>query len=430
MNSRYYSGVAFRRTTICCSAVAIVATWCVNVDAQTAAPATRQVRQTRSADDKTPMQLFPVEPLWTLALNNALTAAPAFDETRAFFPLEGDQLAAYDLVARRQLWIAAVGTTVEPVVGHELLFVFGPESLVALRAADGMIAWTLPLEETLVAPPALSGEWLVTASTSGDIVARNARDGAVAWRQHLEAAAHAQPEIAGGRIFVPTSDSHVVALESKTGMRLWDSKLGKPGNEILAAGDRLYLGSEDRHFYCLNAGTGAVEWQWPTGANVIGRPVVDEQTVYFVSLDNVLRALNRSSGVQRWKSPLPLRPSTGPLKWSQTLVVTGTTPGLKAYKATDGKPAGQASTPSELSAPPRLLSDPSQPFPVLLAVTSDITGRATVTALTRTVEPAMQAVSALPNAVAVPAALADPPADLGPVSPLPNLFQVSPVAGP
>src|SRR5262245_1936392 len=389
MNSRYYNGVAFRRTTICCSAVAIVAAWCINVDAQNATPAPRQVKQTRSADDKTPLQLFPIETLWTLALNNALTAAPAFDETRAFFPLEGDQLAAYDLIERRQLWIASVGTTVEPVVGHGLVFVFEPGSLAALRAADGTIAWTMPLDDTLAVPPSLSGEWLVTASASGDIVARTARDGAVVCSQHRNAGAHARPEIAGARMFVPTSDSHVVALDSKTGRPLWDTKLAKAGNEILVAGDRLYLGSEDRHFYCLNAGTGAVEWQWPTGANVIGRPVVDEQTVYFVSLDNVLRALNRSSGVQRWKSPLPLRPSSGALKWSQPLVVTGPTAGLKAYEAPDGKPAGQATTPSELSAPPHRVADPSLPFPVLLAVTSAFRGRGRVTASTRTADPAM-----------------------------------------
>jgi hypothetical protein len=172
-----------------------------------------------------------------------------------------------------------------------------------------------------------------------------------------------------------------------------------------------------------------VEWRWPTGANVIGRPVVDEQTVYFVSLDNVLRALNVSSGVQRWKSPLPVRPITGPIKWSQTLVVTGTAAGLKAYNAADGKPAGQATTPSELSAPPYLLNEPSQPFPILLTVTSDITGRATVTASTRTVEPEISVTAALPNAF-VPQAPAEPPKDLGPVTPLPNLFPVSPAVGP
>jgi outer membrane protein assembly factor BamB len=427
--SRYYSGVAFGRTTICCSAVAVAAAFCVHVDAQTATTASRQVRQTRSADDKTPLQLFPVASLWTLALNNALTAAPAFDETRGFFPLEGDQLAAYDLVGRRLLWMAPVRTTVEPVAGDGFVFVVEPDALVALHVQDGVVAWKVPFTETLAVPPAFAGEWLVIATTTGDIVARHARDGAVAWRQHLNAPAHARPEIAGTRLFVPTSDAHVIALNVNSGAPLWDRRLGKAGNEIFATNERLFLGSEDRYFYCLNAATGVVEWRWPTGANAIGRPVVDERTVYFVSLDNVLRALSLSSGVQQWKSSLPVRPSTGPIKWSQTLVVVGTTPGLKAYNAKDGKPAGQASTPSEVSAPPHLIADPSSPLPVLLAVTSDITGRATLAASTRTVEPTIVAVAPLPNA-AVPAPPVDPPEDLGAVNPLPNLSLVSPAAEP
>ena len=413
----------------CCGVAALVVASCVSVAAQTGTTVSRQVKQKRSADDKTPMQLFPVETLWKLALNNPLTAAPAYDETRGFFPLEGDQLVAYDLLARRRLWIASIRTTVEPVVGNGLVLIFEPEALVALRVEDGTVAWKVPSADDVAVPPALEGEWLVTATTEGDIIARRARDGSVVWRQHLDAPAHARPEITSTRIFVPTSDSVVVALDSRTGMRLWNRRLGKAGNEILAAGERLYLGSEDRYFYCLNTRTGVVEWRWPTGANVIGRPVVDDQRVYFVSLDNVLRSMNVSNGVQQWKSGLPVRPTTGPLKWSKTIVVTSTAPSLKAYNAEDGKSAGEVYTTSELSAPPHLLTEPSLPFPVLVVVTSDITGRATVTASTRTVEPEMTKIASLPNAIAVPVPV-DPPKDLGKVTPLPTLFQVNPAVGP
>ncbi len=181
-------------------------------------------------------------------------------------------------VGRRLLWTAPVHTTVEPVVGNGLVFVVEPDFLVALRVEDGVVAWKVPFAETLAVPPAFAGEWLVAATTTGDIAAHRASEGALVWRQHLNAPAHARPEIVGTRIFVPTSDAHVIALNSNSGVPLWDRRLGKPGNEILATDERLYLGSEDRYFYCLNAMTGVVEWRWTTGANVIGRPVVDEQT--------------------------------------------------------------------------------------------------------------------------------------------------------
>src|SRR5262249_59893536 len=130
----------------------------------------------------------------------ALTAAPAFDGKRGFFPLEGNQLAAYDLVEGRRLWIAPVRTEVEPVAGNGLVVVFEPESLVALRVEDGAIVWKLPHADTLAVPPSLTVDWLVTATTSGDVVARRPRDGAIAWRQPLNATAHARLEITGTRI--------------------------------------------------------------------------------------------------------------------------------------------------------------------------------------------------------------------------------------
>ena len=91
----------------------------------------------------------------------------------------------------------------------------------------------------------------------------------------------------------------------------------------------------------MNAGDGEVEWRWQTGGPVIGLPVVDDRTAYFVSLDNVLRALNKSSGVQRWKIPLPLRPATGPLHAAESILVSGPAPMLRAYNAQDGKTVGR-----------------------------------------------------------------------------------------
>ena len=60
-----------------------------------------------------------------------------------------------------------------------------------------------------------------------------------------------------------------------------------------------------------------------TGADVVSRPSVDDDHVYFVSLDNVLRALNRGNGVQQWKRGLPFRPAWRPMTAADTVLVTG-----------------------------------------------------------------------------------------------------------
>jgi len=397
--------------------------------AQTSLPPARAVKQTRSADDKTPLSLFPVESIWTLALNNVLAAPPGFHDAYAVFALEDEQLAAYDLESGSQLWLTNITTTIEPALSGDLVFVATKDALVALALRTGAVAWTQPFDDELAAAPIVAGDRLVLATADGDIIARRAADGVEIWRRNLPRAASSRPAFTATRLFVPTADSQVVALNLQNGEVIWTKHLGGIGHDILAGDDRIFLGSQDRFFYCLNAKSGETEWRWPTGADAIGLPVVDERTVYFVSLDNLLRGLNRSSGVQRWKSPLPFRPISGPLKYLETLVVAGTMPVVQAYTTRDGKSLGQYAVPTELSAPPYLFVDRARVFPVLATISSDIVGHATVTGATRDLEVTSTTFVPLPNVEMVPT-VPEVPEELEEVSELPILIRVVPPAEP
>jgi hypothetical protein len=118
-------------------------------------------------------------------------------------------------------------------------------------------------------------------------------------------------------------------------------------------------------------------------------PAADDRTVFRVARQRCAGA----SGVQRWKSALPFRPISGPLKWSETLVVAGTEPSVQAFSTSDGKSFGRYGVSTELSAPPYLFVDSARVFPVLVTISSDIVGRATVTGATRDIEPAMSDVA-------------------------------------
>jgi len=174
--------------------------------AQSTVSSARRVKQTYAADDPTPLSLFPLKTLWTQPLNSSLTAPPAFDGARGFFPLENDQLAAYNLVKGTRLWTARVRTSSQPAAGDNLLFVVTPGSLAALRAADGSSAWELPFSETLAVPLVWDSGWLIAVTTTGDVLAFRATDGALIWRRSIGAAAHARPALAIDRLYVPTTD--------------------------------------------------------------------------------------------------------------------------------------------------------------------------------------------------------------------------------
>ena len=225
-----------------------------------------------------------------------------------------------------------------------------------------------------------------------------ALDGHLVWRRELGSHAHAQPSLAADRVYVPLADGRIVALRIDTGEVVWERRLGGPATGLLALDDRVYAGSNDNFFYALDTTDGRVAWRWRTGADVVGVPVVDERNVYFVSLDNVLRALSRRTGVQQWARLLPLRPTRGPLKVEPALIVSGIAPTLRAYNMKDGTPGRRAARRWRVGRPALRLASSPTGLPQVLVVRHDIGKGATATLLTRQIDPPLSPFTPPPNA--------------------------------
>src|SRR3954465_7776609 len=119
--------------------------------------------------DRTVFPLTPVENVWALALNNLLTLPPAYDATQAFLSIEGNRLAAYDLASGLRRWLVTARPEMAPVAGGGFVFLREADSLRALHAGDGSIAWELPLAAKLAVHPVWDNGWLVVALDTGEI---------------------------------------------------------------------------------------------------------------------------------------------------------------------------------------------------------------------------------------------------------------------
>ena len=333
-------------------------------------------------------------------------APPAYDAYVGYFPIEGNHVAAYDLITGTQRWLVSGRSQSQSATGSDLLFLDQTDALVALRVSDGSVAWQLPLSAALIVPLVWSNGWLV-ATTGTAMHAFRPADGHLLWSRDVPSPARAAPELASDRIYLPVEDGRVMAYRLNDGERVWERRLGGPANAIRASDDRLFVGSNDNFLYCLNASDGQVVWRSRTGADVVSPPVVDDHRVYFVSLDNVLRGLNRTNGVQQWKRVLPFRPAWGPIKAADTLIVTGAAGPLRAFYMKDGMPAGEvdAASGAEMAAQPYAFRSPVSVGPTIVAVTRHLASGATVIAASRSVEPPfLPSLQALPGLVPVTAA--------------------------
>jgi outer membrane protein assembly factor BamB len=379
---RYYNGVRRTRTTTSCSAVALTVWLGIAVLADAPTPEGR---------------LFPLRGAWTLALESPLSAPPGFSETRGFFPLTGDRLAAYDVVTGTLQWVVPAQTDWPPVAGGGLIFLGPPGSLVALHEESGTIAWQAALDEALSTRVVWGAGWLVATTRSGRVLAFRAADGELLWQHDAGARVHAPPAFGGERVYISLENARVVALDLMNGNVEWERRLGGPANDALVLEDRVYVGSDDNFFYCLRTKDGEIEWRWRTGGDVIGTPIADADRVYFVSLDNVLRGLDRFNGAQRWKRPLTLRPTRGLVRAADTLLVSGAAPRAAAFNMKDGTPAGEVTAAGELAGPPHVIGAAAAGLPMVVVAGRDIAKGAIVSAMIRSVDPVMAPFSALPN---------------------------------
>ncbi len=307
---------------------------------------------------------------WDHDLESPPAAAPAFDASHAYVLLRTGRIAAVSLDAGKARWSVPGPSGATVLAAGDGLALSGSDAIDALSAEDGAVKWRVPIGAK-VTQLVWDAGWIVSGASSGKVTAIAAKDGEKIWEQALGEPLNAPPALGGDRVYVPLADGRLLALALKDGSQIWEKKLPGAPSGILPLDDRLFVGSNDRNLYCLSTRDGHERWHWRTGGDIVGAPVVDLKNVYFTSLDNLLRALKRSNGNQRWKRALPYRPIGGPMKFRAMLLVAGIPPDMHAYADSNGAPAGDLTAPAELAAPPYLAPASGATPETLLILTGD-----------------------------------------------------------
>ncbi|HIC55906.1 MAG TPA: hypothetical protein EYO94_00785, partial [Acidobacteria bacterium] len=197
--------------------------------------------------------------------------------------------------------------------------------------------------------------WLIVQLRDSTLVAFRASDGQEIWRRRIGHTMNASPAISGDRIYLPIEGEGggaIRALDLSTGNYVWEQTLtGIPG-PILAL-DAIFVGATDNFFYRLRLDDGRVDWYVRTGGDIYGLPAIDEERVYVTSLDNIVRALDRENGAQRWRMPLQGRPESGPIRVENSLVLSGLAPNIQMFHTETGRPMGRLTADNELAMPPQ-----------------------------------------------------------------------------
>lgn len=345
-----------------------------------------------------------MDPRWSAALDAALETPPAFDAGALYLPLRGGRLVAVELTTGETRWSRDRVSDARPATGDGLVFVAGSGTLAALDAVSGDVRWETAVATRVVAPLYWDTGWLIVSVEGGDLLALRASDGELLWRQPLGAPLSALPAPALDRLYLGLTDRRVVAVDLATGAPIWTREMEGVATGLLALDEQLIVGSSARAIYSFSLRTARQRWRWRLGAGVLGAPVANESRVFFATLDNTVRAIERSNGHLAWRQGLPSRPAGAPLLIDGHVLVPLLSTEMRGYDAARGRQAFLVTAAGEAGASPHVRPDARATGARLITITLD--GR--VQAFGPRIEPMPVPLDVLPG-VPVPGEAPPPP---------------------
>src|SRR6516225_7162389 len=202
----------------------------------------------------------------------------AFWNDRLYASTGYAQVLALDPADGKVIWRSSVGAPVRsgPTVSDGRVFVVTVESELAVLAADNGRRLRAPTDRRETASllgsasPAVEGEVVVVAYSSGEIYALTVETGRPLWSDSLASTRSVDavstladirgwPVIDRGRVYATSHNGRMAAIDLRTGERAWEQELGST-HSIWVAGDYVYLLSTDNELICLTRNEGKVRW--------------------------------------------------------------------------------------------------------------------------------------------------------------------------
>jgi outer membrane protein assembly factor BamB len=219
------------------------------------------------------------------------------------------------------------------VTADSVYFVDDQSALIALRRADGSLAWRTPLVDTpttatptnetfnhRTATPVIDAKGvLYVAAKDGGISAIKATTGKILWRHDAKAAIYAPLTLLNDRLLAACFDGSLFELNLRTRQESKRIKLGGPiVSAPVVTGNHVIVGSRDYLLYGLSRKTHSIEWTVPYWFSwVESTPRLADGVVYIGGSDyRRVSAFDPSNGKERWSTDVR------GLSWGSPVVTT------------------------------------------------------------------------------------------------------------
>ena len=247
--------------------------------------------------------------LWRTDFEVALRGSPAVDDRRVYVTTHDNQLHALDVDSGEILWThvalseqqALMGTSTPAVVGDTVVAAFSSGELFAIKTENGRVVWMDSLTRTGRA---------TALSTLNDV------DG--------------QPVVDRGQVYAIGHSGRMAAIDLRTGERIWENNIESSQTPWIA-GDYIYVLTLNAEVVCLARSTGKIRWMVEMQRHrkndrqkvrvVWSGPVVAGDRVLIVSNGGYVVSLSPYDGDFLGAVKIPKNSSVSPIVVDETLFI-------------------------------------------------------------------------------------------------------------
>ena len=327
--------------------------------------------------------LLPAQQAWTLTLPAPPAAPAVMDAHTIYAALEAVSRTTEDgeavvtpaslvAVARDtgvKRWTEPIASSQPPVLAQGLIVIAAANEILAIEPAQGRRLWSVALARAVRAPMIVRGALLLAMLEGDEMVAVNLERRSIAWQRSVGESGPLFMAADDQAVYVATVAGRVSRVLLANGSTQWEQRLTGELSEPTVDRGLLFVGSSSGSLWALDTRNGTSKWFWPPGrmTAVIGT-VVQGNDLYVTSKDLTVRALNRTSGVVQWKTPMGTRPVFAPTVLPGIIAVTGTSPTLLTFRTEGGAAVSSWTGPADalLQGPP--LIDNPRPFAVSIVL--------------------------------------------------------------
>ncbi len=257
--------------------------------------------------------------------NNTVYALDANFKLSAVNLADGKRLWAVDLPVNREIGVISVGL----VYDNDMLFAVSGNGTIHAVKPDGTIAWTTETNRILRSAPVVANGQMYVLAANNELVALKTADGSEVWRYKTLATdtnllGMGRVAVSGNLVIAPFSNGEVIAFDTATGVARWKGTLlsYRTFNHIsdlthilaspVVEGDTVYLIGNAGRSGAFDVKTGTPKYMQPiAGQNT---PAVSGNALFLLTRQNVLAALDKTTGQLMWETVLTSK-SSKPAVW-------------------------------------------------------------------------------------------------------------------